>query len=62
MGFLGPMPILVLRGKTFPISDVPADIMYFVISTECGHQILVTKINDERNIPNICVLSSKCLM
>ncbi len=58
VGFLGPMPILILESKKIPISD---------ISSECGYQILVTKIWNGGKIssiltnfiPNIRALNSK---
>ncbi len=41
-GFLGPMPMAMLRSKKILISNISASIKY-IIPTECGYQVLVTK-------------------
>ncbi len=64
--FLEPMQIQILGSKKIPLSDISADIVYiYIMATESGYQILVTKVCNEGRISyillflNVSAVSSK---
>ncbi len=52
MVFLEPILTPILGSKKITISDISADVIW-IISAECGYQILVTKIGNGGRISNI---------